>query len=117
MTIEAILIKWLNENVAGYTASGDIPEVRPKKFIVVERTGGPVDSVRIERPEVTISFYNADSAADAASTAVQTDIKLRAELPLLPQISKIERNSLVRLDDLVIKCPRYLAYYSLVHLL
>lgn len=117
MTIESKLISWLNANVDGYEAFGDIPEERPKKFIIVERTGGPVDNVRIERPEVTVSFYNSESASEVAEVALATDIKLRAEFINDQSISKIERNSLVRLDDLIIKCPRYLAYYSFVHLL
>lgn len=117
MTIESKLISWLNANVDGWEAFGDIPEEKPEKFIIVERTGGPVDSVRIERPEVTISFFHKTSSSEAAEVAVATDIKLRAEIINDNSISKVERNSLVRLDDLIIKYPRYMAYYSFVHLL
>ena len=101
----------------GWEAFGDIPEEKPEKFIVVERTGGSVNSVRIERPEITISFYHKTSSSEAAEVALATDIKLRAEIIEQPNISKVERNSLVRLDDLIIKYPRYMAYYSFVHLL
>jgi len=117
MTIESILISWLNTNVEGWEAFGDIPEEKPEKFIVVERTGGSVNSVRIERPEITISFYHKTSSSVAAEVALATDIKLRAEIIEQPNISKVERNSLVRLDDLIVKYPRYMAYYSFVHLL
>lgn len=116
--IEAILITWLNENLPeGWEAFSDIPEVKPDKYVQVERTGGPVSSVRIEQPEVIISFNHRTDAVEASKVAFETDIKLRAEIIKQPNVSKVDRMSLVRLDDLTTKFRRYQAYYSFVNLI
>ena len=116
--IEAILIGWLKDNLPeGWSVSSDVPETKPEKFVTVERTGGPVSSVRIEQPEVIVSFYHATDAVECSRVALATDIKLRAEIIQQPNVSKIDRMSLVRLDDLVSKFRRYQAYYSFVNLI
>lgn len=116
--IEAIVIGWLNSNLPeGWTASADIPEEKPEKFVTVERTGGPVSTVRIEQPEVIVSFYHESDAVECSKVALETDIKMRAEIIKLNNVSKIDRMSLVRLDDLVSKFKRYQAYYSFVNLI
>lgn len=116
--IEAILISWLNANLPdGWKAFADVPEVKPDKYVQVERTGGPVGSVRIEVPEVIISFNHKSSAVEASKVALETDIKMRAEIIKHDAVSKAERLSLVRLDDLVTKYRRYQAYYSFVCLI
>jgi hypothetical protein len=116
--IEEKIIAWLTANVPeDWPVSGDVPEDKPDKFIIVERTGGGVVSERLEQPDITIRFYNKKSAAEASNLAIETDIKLRREIPQVRNISKVQRLSLVRLDDLVIKYPTYQAYYSFVHLI
>lgn len=118
MNIEETVIAWLNANLPeGWKASGDVPEDKPEKFVVVERTGGPVDVVRLERPELTIGYFHKTSASEAGDVALAMDIKIRAEITKVNNISRVQRMSLVRLDDLVIKYPRYQGYYSFVHLL
>lgn len=116
--IESILIAWLNANLpSGWSASADVPENKPDKFVVVERTGGGVTTVRIEQPEVIISYYHKSDAVECSKVALETDIKLRAEIIEQANVSKVERMSLVRLDDLTIKFKRYQGYYSFVHLI
>lgn len=116
--IESVLINYLKDNLPeGWTVSSDVPQNKPEKFVVVERTGGGVTNVRIEQPEVIISYYHAESAPEASKVAVDMDIKLRAEIIAQPNVSKVERMSLVRLDDLTVKYKRYQAYYSFVHLI
>lgn len=118
--IEAILIAWLNTEgnlPDGWSAYTDTPEVRPDKYVLIERTGGPVNSVRIEQPEVIISFYHKTSSLEASTVAFHTDKKLRAEIIKNNAVSRVQRLSLVRLDDLVTKYRRYQAYYSFVCLI
>lgn len=116
--IEAIVIGWLNENLPeGWSASADIPEVKPKQFVTVERTGGPVAMVRLEQPEVIVSFYHETDATEASKVALETDIKMRHDIVRHNSVSKIDRMSLVRLDDLVSKYRRYQGYYSFVVLI
>jgi len=118
MKIESLMISWLNDGnlPAGWEAFGSIPEVKPDMFVVVERTGGPVDNVSIERPDLTIRYFHKDDADLAGDVATDTDKKIRLEFIAFPNVSKVERNSLVRLDDLVIKWPTYMGYYSFVYL-
>lgn len=118
MKIESLMIQWLNGGnlPAGWSAFGSIPEEKPDMFVVVERSGGPVDNVRIDRPDLTIRFFHKDSADTAGDVAAATDKKIRLEFLQLPNVSKVERNSLARLDDLVIKWPTYMAFYSFVYL-
>jgi len=116
--MESLMISWLNDNnlPAGWEAFGSIPEVKPDMFVVVERTGGPVDNVSIERPDLTIRYFHKDDADLAGDVATDTDKKIRLEFIQFPNVRKVERNSLVRLDDLVIKWPTYMGYYSFVYL-
>lgn len=115
--IEKKLIAFIKSVVpADWPVSGDIPENKPPKFIVCERTGGPADSIgRIEEPEIIVSFFHKTSQQEASDLAVATDIKILREFKNRPEISKADRLSLVRLDDTVIKYRRYQGYYSFVH--
>jgi hypothetical protein len=118
MKIESLMISWLNSGDIlpdGWEAFGSIPEVKPEKFVIVERSGGPVDNVRIERPDLTIRYFCKDDADAAGDVATQTDKKIREQFVALPNVSKVERNSLLRLDDLIIKWPTYMGYYSFVY--
>lgn len=116
--IEAKVIAWLTATApSDWPVSSDVPEQKPDKFIVVERTGGPESNVRIEDVDVLIGFYHRSSAQIASNMAIEMDKKFRAEFIAERNISRIKRNSLARVDDTVIKFRRYQAYYSIVHLL
>jgi len=119
MKIESLMISWLNSTGVlpdGWEAFGSIPENKPEKFVLVERSGGPVDNVRIERPDLTIRFFCKGDADAAGDVALATDKKIREDFIAQPNVSKVERNSLLRLDDLIIKWPTYMGYYSFVYL-
>lgn len=116
--IEKKMIAFLKANVpADWKVSGEIPEVKPDQFIVVERTGGPSDSIgRIEEPEMLVSYYHKTSQQEASDLAVATDIKIMRDFKATdPAISSSFRNSLIRLDDTVIKYRRYQGYYTFTH--
>lgn len=118
MKIESVMIQWLNSgNILpeGWEAFGSIPETKPDQFVLVERSGGPLDNVSIERPDLTIRYFCKGDADTAGDVAVNTDKLIREEFLKLPNVSKVERNSLLRLDDLIIKWPTYMAYYSFVY--
>jgi len=112
------MISWLNAGILpeGWEAFGSIPKDKPDQFVVVERTGGPSDNVRIDRPDLTIRFFCKDDADLAGDVAKDTDTKIRLEFVNQLNVSKVERNSLMRLDDLIIKWPTYMGYYSFVYL-
>ncbi len=80
MKIESLMINWLNSTGVlpdGWEAFGSIPEVTPEKFVLVERSGGPLDSVRIDRPDLTIRYFCKDDADMAGDVATDTDKKIR----------------------------------------
>lgn len=118
MKIESLMISWLNDGnlPEDWEAFGSIPKEKPDQFVVVERTGGPADNVRIDRPDLTIRFFCKDDADLAGDVALETDKKIRLEFVNQRNVSKVQRNSLVRLDDLIIKWPTYMGYYSFVYL-
>ena len=116
--IEAKVISWLAANApADWPVSSDVPEEKPEKFIVVERTGGPESNVRIEDVDVLIGFYHRTSALIASNMAIEMDKKFRAEFITTQNVSRVQRTSLARVDDTVIKFRRYQAYYSIIHML
>lgn len=119
MKIESLMISWLNSDnrlPEDWEAFGSIPADKPDKFVVVERTGGPSDNVRLDRPDLTIRFFCKDDADAAGDVALATDAKIRLEFIDQRNVSKVQRNSLTRLDDLIIKWPTYMGFYSFVYL-
>lgn len=115
--IETKMIAFLNANLpSGWKAYGEIPETRPTQYVLVERTGGPADTIaRIERPELIISYTHKTSQKEASNTSLAMDTKIIRDFKKLPEVSRTERLSLVRLDDLVTKERRYQGYYSFTH--
>ena len=115
--IEKKLIAFIKSVVPGdWPVHGEVPEDKPDKFIVCERTGGPGDKIgRIEKPEIIVSFYHKTSQQAASDMAVATDIKILRDFKQRTEVSSAERMSLVRLDDLTIKYRRYQGYYAFVH--
>lgn len=113
--VEIIVIAWLNENAgAGWTAYGDKPKTTntselPEQFILVDRTGGPRESMVLDAAEILIEVYHKSSRQIASEKANE----LADMIPELLQHESITRaavNSVVKLDDTIGQYYRYQIY-------
>lgn len=70
--IEAVVVGWLNAVLDGHgvtsPVSTRVPNPRPSRFIRVQRTGGPQQTVVTDGAQVTIEVWD-DNAPDAAAAA------------------------------------------------
>lgn len=109
MNVEQEIVGYLRDN--GMSAYADVPKPRPPKFVTVERTGGPADSVRIDRPTVAVQAW-AQSRYEASELMDQVDGYMRDIAVGTNGIMKCTRNSLYNWPDE--DQPRYQAVYDLV---
>lgn len=109
MDVEKAIIDYLKSK--GIEAFADVPKPRPAEFVTVERTGGPCDSVRVDRPTVAIQAW-AQSRYEASSLMYQIDSHMRDIAVGTNGIMQCKRNSLHNWPDE--KQPRYQAVYDLV---
>lgn len=115
MDIEAIVVAWLG-TFAGedYPVSGDIPEQRPESFITVDRTGGPRESMVLDRAEILIEVYHKTSRVEARNKAAA----IGDALPQLLDNHNVTRavvNSTVNLPDLIGEYQRYQVYCDIYY--
>lgn len=108
--IEVLVIGWLNSLATDYPASGDTPSTRPLKYILVDRTGGPRESMVLDRAEILIEVYDKNSRLDCSN-------KANAIADAIPQleaynhnITRAAVNSTLNLPDLVAQFHRYQVY-------
>lgn len=106
--VEEVVIAWL-PTVSDYAVSGDMPNPRPEKFILVDRTGGPRESMVLDKAEILIEVYNKDSRADASNMAQQIADVIR-QLEDNSEITRARVNSLVNLNDIIGSYYRYQIY-------
>lgn len=106
--VEEVVIAWL-PTVTDYPVSGDMPNPRPEKFILVDRTGGPRESMVLDQAEILIEVYNKDSRADASNMAQQIADAITQLLDQEP-ITRARVNSLVNLNDIIGSYYRYQIY-------
>ena len=113
--IEAIVIEWLGTIASLYPASGDIPDPRPNQFITVDRTGGPRESMVLDRAEILIEVYNKESRLDASNQANEiADAIIQLEA-YNDNITHATVNSIVNLDDIIGQYHRYQIYCDIFH--
>lgn len=108
--VEKVVIGWLDDH-AGITwpVHGDMPDPRPDKFILVDRTGGPREAMVLDAAEILIEVYHKGSREMASDEAN----KIADMIPELAQIEHITRakvNSVIKLDDTLGKYYRYQIY-------
>lgn len=110
--VETVVVAWLN-SLAGYEdypASGNIPEPRPDSFITVDRTGGPRESMVLDKAEILIEVYHKTSRLDASNKAnAVADAIVQLEA-YNDNITHAVVNSVVNLDDLLGQYSRYQIY-------
>ena len=107
--VEAIVISWLTELVGDeWPVSGDKPD-NEDQFILVDRTGGPRESMVIDRAEILIEVYHKTSRVEASDLANE----IADNIPSLLEEESITRasvNSVVNLDDVLAQYHRYQIY-------
>lgn len=113
--IESIVISWLNDLVEGYPASSDTPKTLPKRFILVERTGGGREHLVGDAAEILIEVYDKDSRADCSEIANYIGDHIRQLVENYEDITRADINSILALDDTVKQCHRYQVYCDIFH--
>lgn len=109
--VEATVVAWLNSILGtGWSAYGDKPETPGTKYVLVDRTGGPRESMVLDKAEILIEVYHKDSRATAKNKA--NDIADRViELEAYnDNITHAGVNSVVNLDDTLAQYHRYQIY-------
>lgn len=108
--VEKLVIAWLGTVAGGdWSVQGDMPENRPPKFILVDRTGGPRESMVLDKAEILIEVYHQDSRATASDKANEI-ADLIPQLLSEQSITHATVNSVVNLDDLIGGYHRYQIY-------
>lgn len=112
--VEATVIAWLNSKLANdWAAYGEKPKTTAgginDKYILVDRTGGPRESMVLDQAEILIEVYHKTSRA-AASEMANEIADAVPELLNTENITRARVNSLVRLDDTIAQYYRYQIY-------
>lgn len=93
---------------------GDVPSVRPARFLTVERTGGPSERV-LSRPVFAVQAW-ADTRAHAAALAELTASALH-DIAALPQVGALRVEGIYNFPDPDSKEARYqLTVSAVLHL-
>jgi hypothetical protein len=108
--VEKLVIAWLQPIVGNdWPVMGDKPTELPEKYILVDRTGGPRESMVLDQAEILIEVYH-KSSREAASDMANN---IADQIPNLVSLEPITRgavNSVVNLDDIVAQYSRYQVY-------
>lgn len=106
MDAERILADYLNAQNLAAKAFYGVPAKRPTSFIVVERTGGPLADIVVERPLMDVQCW-AESRRDAAVLAESVKSALRVMPYAVPNCFHTSITSTFRDTDLESGAPRY----------
>lgn len=113
--LEAIVITWLRDLVPGYPASSETPKTLPKRFILVERTGGVREAMLGDNAEILIEVYDKESRYDCSEIANF----IGDHIFQLPQeyenVTHASINSIISLDDTQKQYHRYQIYCDIFH--
>lgn len=109
--VEAVVVAWLNTILgSGWAAHGDKPENAPDQYVLVDRTGGPRESLVLDKAEILIEVYHKTSRNTAKNKALDIDDRLKELEAYSDNITRAKRNSLVNLDDTLAQYHRYQIY-------
>ena len=109
--VEATVIAWLNSVLpSGWTAYGDKPETPGTKYVLVDRTGGPRESMVLDKAEILIEVYHKDSRSAAKDVANDLADQVIALESYSENITHASVNSVVNLDDTLAQYHRYQVY-------
>jgi hypothetical protein len=108
--VEKLVIGWLEDHAnITWPVHGDMPETRPEKFLLVDRTGGAREAMVLDTAEILIEVYH-KSSREMASDEANKIADLIPELKALESITRAKVNSVIKLDDTIGKFWRYQIY-------
>lgn len=109
--VEAVVVAWLNSVLpSGWDAYGDKPKDAGEKYVLVDRTGGPRESMVLDKAEILIEIYHKDSRASAKTVANDIADQVVALEAYSADITHASVNSVVNLDDTLAQYHRYQIY-------
>ena len=109
--VEAVVVAWLNSILgSGWEAYGDKPDDAPEKYVLVDRTGGPRESIVLDKAEILIEVYHKTSRSTAKNVANDIADQVIALEAYNENITHAAVNSLVNLDDTLAQYHRYQIY-------
>jgi hypothetical protein len=109
--VEAVVVAWLNSVLgSGWTAYGDKPATPPEQYVLVDRTGGPRESMVLDKAEILIEVYHKTSRSTAKNKANDLADRIIELESYNENITHAAVNSVVNLDDLLGQYHRYQVY-------
>lgn len=109
--VEAVVVAWLNSILAsGWDAYGDKPDTPGDQYVLVDRTGGPRESMVLDKAEILIEVYHKTSRATAKTLALSIADQIVALEAYNADITHASVNSVVNLDDTLAQYHRYQIY-------
>ena len=109
--IEETVITWLESTVdQDYKVFGDQPNTKPDSYILVDRTGGPRESMVLDQAEILIEVYHKTSRLKASRKADDIADIIHKLLEFDDNITRAVVNSVVNLDDTIAQYHRYQIY-------
>lgn len=109
--VEAVVIAWLNSVLpSGWDAYGDKQKTPGTKYVLVDRTGGPRESIVLDKAEILIEVYHKDSRATAKTVANDIADQIVGLEAYSADVTHASVNSVVNLDDTLAQYHRYQIY-------
>lgn len=109
--VEAVVVAWLNSILTtGWVAYGDKPKDAGTQYVLVDRTGGPRESMVLDKAEILIEVYHQTSRATAKTLANTIADQVVALEAYNADITHAAVNSVVNLDDTLAQYHRYQIY-------
>ena len=109
--VEAVVVAWLNSILgSGWVAYGDKPDNAGDQYVLVDRTGGPRESMVLDKAEILIEVYHKTSRATAKTKALDIADRVVALEAYNANITHAAVNSVVNLDDTLAQYHRYQIY-------
>lgn len=111
--IEKTILNFLNDSETLPTAYMEIPANPPKRFIIIEKTGGS-ESNHIKRSTFAIQSY-AESLYQAAALNESIKACMLDDLITVDEVASVRLNSNYNYTDSETKRYRYQAVFDITH--
>jgi hypothetical protein len=109
--VEAVVVAWLNSILGtGWAAHGDKPDDAGDQYVLVDRTGGPRESMVLDKAEILIEVYHKTSRNTAKNKANDIADRIVELEAYSADITHASVNSVVNLDDTLAQYHRYQIY-------
>lgn len=113
MTLEETIIDYLNTNLTGVTAYGQVPTPKPNKFVTVERLGSQTQN-KIIQARLAVQSWALNSLYDAADLN-ETVKGILDNAITLDSIMKCKLDTDYNFTDTEEKHYRYQAVFLIVY--